>query len=303
MMKFTKSVVVLLCFFSFIFSLSAQQVVDLWNKSDNIEKWKQSKLFVFLPEKENNSGVSVIICPGGSYFWRDMNNEGFSVARYLNNQGITAFVLHYRTARNKVHFPAMIQDLQQAMLHVKKNSEKYAVNPEKLGVMGFSAGGHLAGTAAEYFDVDFINNEEAFPESVKPYFAAMIYPVVSMEDSICHEKSRKNLLGSKYLPEIAKKMSLEQNVRPDMPPVFLLHCMGDQTVDYRNSVVFSKALKTENIKHKFLLLDEDGHWGHGFGIQPNGKATGWIDDFVEWVSDLNNHYSKNEGETLVDFDK
>ena len=261
------------CFFLFVsLSVSAQKTIKLWDETDRTRKQKWSELSVFLPEKPDTSGVSVIICPGGSYYWLDMDNEGFSVAKYLNQHGITAFVLHYRTARRGNHHPAMIQDLERSMQLVKENSREYGIHPDKVGIMGFSAGGHLAGTAAIYST-----------DSLRPYFAAMIYPVVSMEDSIGHKKSRRNLLGKNYPDELKQRMSLEKNVSHDMPPVFLLHCTGDKTVDYRNNVVFDKALTENNIKHKFLLLDESGHGGHGFGIQPNGKATGWIDEFLMWL--------------------
>jgi len=256
-------------------SVSAQKTIKLWDGANITHKQKWSELTVFLPEKPDTSGISVIICPGGSYFWLDMNNEGFSVAKYLNEKGITAFVLKYRTAMRGNHHPAMMQDLERALQIVKENSKAYGINPEKVGVMGFSAGGHLAGTVAIYSKTP-----------LQPYFSAMIYPVVSMEDSICHKKSRKNLLGKNYSDDLKQRMSLEKNVRPDMPPVFLLHCIGDKTVNYRNSVVLDRALTEKNVKHKFLLLDEYGHHGHGFGIQSNGKATGWIDEFIKWVKEL-----------------
>jgi acetyl esterase/lipase len=253
-------------------NLAAQKTIKIWDEARVSTKQKWSELIVFLPEQPHPSDISVVICPGGSYFWLDMNNEGFSVAKYLNKQGITAFVLHYRTAMFGNHHPAMIQDLERAIHIVKARSQEYGINPEKVGVMGFSAGGHLAGTAAIYSE-----------SALKPYFAAMIYPVVSMQDSIGHKKSRKNLLGKNYSDELKQKMSLEKNVYTGMPPIFLLHCIGDKTVDYRNSVVFEKALAEKNVKNKFLLLDEYGHGGHGFGIQPVGKATGWIDDFLKWI--------------------
>jgi acetyl esterase/lipase len=256
-------------------SVSAQEKIKLWTGNDVSRKEKWSDLTVFLPEKQDTSGISIIICPGGSYFWLDMNNEGRSVAKYLNSKGIVAFVLHYRTAMRGNHHPAMIQDLQRAMQIVKENATRSKIDPEKIGVMGFSAGGHLAGMAAEYFDA-----------TIKPYFAAMIYPVVSMEDSICHKKSRKNLLGKNHSREMKDIMSLEKNVKSDMPPIFLLHCTGDKTVNYRNSVVFDKALTENNVPHTFLLLEENGNKGHGFGIQPNGKATGWIDKFIEWLNSI-----------------
>jgi acetyl esterase/lipase len=285
------------CFFLIFFvccvSIYSQQTIKIWGK-DHSDKKKNCTLTVFLPEIPDVSGISVIICPGGSYYWLDMNNEGFSVAKYLNSKGITAFVLHYRTAINRVHHPAMIQDLQCAMQFVKNNAEIYKINSQKVGVMGFSAGGHLAGTAAEYFDMPPLTTSKDGNSSsllgrvggAKPYFAAMIYPVVSMEDSICHKQSRENLLGKNYSVELQKAMSLEQNVRSDMPPIFLLHCTGDKTVDYRNSVIFDKALTDNDVKHKFLLLDEHKHWGHGFGIQPIGTAAGWINEFIKFVYEL-----------------
>ncbi len=266
----------IICFITFIcLSVSAQEQIKLWNNADATRKEKWSKLTVFKTENPDALGVSVIICPGGSYYWLDRDNEGYSVAKYLNRHGITAFVLQYRTARRGNHHPAMINDLERAIQIVKENAENFNINPEKIGVMGFSAGGHLAGTSAIYS-----------PKELRPYFAAMIYPVVSMEDSICHKKSRKNLLGKKDSPELAKKMSLEQNVSADMSPVFLLHCQNDKTVDYRNAVVMNQALTEKNIKHQFILLDECGKKGHGFGIQPKGQATGWIDEFLKWLKTL-----------------
>jgi len=271
-MIFNKKNIVLFFLLTLGLSVSAQKAIKLWHGMNTNRKQKRSELYVFLPENPDPSGISVIICPGGSYFWLDLYNEGFSVAKELNKHGITAFVLRYRTAMHNNHHPAMIEDLQRALQIVKENAETYKINPDKIGVMGFSAGGHLAGTAAIHSN-----------PPLKPHFAAMIYPVVSMEDSICHKKSRRNLLGRNYSDELKQMMSLEKNIHSDTPPIFLLHCTGDKTVNYRNSVVLDNALTENNIKHKFLLFDEKGHGGHGFGIQPNGKATGWIDRFLEWM--------------------
>jgi acetyl esterase/lipase len=269
-MNFRKTAVIFFVIFINQSLFSQEKIKLCENNATRKETW--SELTVFLPEKQHPSGISVIICPGGSYYWLDMDNEGFSVAKYLNKNGIAAFVLKYRTAKRGNKHPAMIQDLERAMQIVKTKSREYGIHQEKIGIMGFSAGGHLAGTAAIYSKPD-----------LKPFFAAMIYPVVSMQDSICHKKSRKNLLGKNYSDELKEMMSLEKNVYSGMPRIFLLHCTGDRTVDYRNSVVFNMALTEKNIRHRYMLLDEYEHGGHGFGIQSIGKATGWIDEFLKWL--------------------
>ena len=155
--------------------------------------------------------------------------------------------------------------------------------------MGFSAGGHLAGTAATYFDKNFLEDLGITPDiSLRPAFAAMIYPVISMiNDSIVHKKSRRNLLTSDYSLDLAQMLSLENHVRPDMPPVFLVHCAGDRTVNYRNAVNYHKALKEKEVPHVFKLYNEPGH---GFGINPpKGKrrkeATLWIHTFITWLEE------------------
>lgn len=266
-------------------SAFSRETLRLWQgeKVSSTEKW--TKLTVF-PAKGNTSGLSVIICPGGSYIYLDRLNEGAAVARKLNKYGITAFVLRYRTAWQQNHHPSMIQDLQQAICYVKENAEHYGIDYRKVGVMGFSAGGHLSGTAAVYSDTSFIEKESAY--SLRPYFAAMIYPVVSMQDDICHKKSRRNLLGDQYPEDLKSMMSLEKNIHSGMPPFFLLHCTGDKTVDYRNSVVLDEALTRKGVFHEFMLIDEYRHGGHGFGVQPIGKVAGWLNSFVEWLFGIDN---------------
>jgi len=248
----------------------------------------RSKLAVY-KAKENPSGVSVIICPGGSYRYLARKTEGRQVAKWLNDNNITAFVLFYRIGLFGNHYPAMIQDLQRAMQLVKENSEEYGIDPDKVGVMGFSAGGHLVGTAGTYFDRNFMENLHITPSvSMRPAFVTMIYPVVSMtNDSIVHGRSRRNLLSRKYSPELARMMSLEYNVRPDMPPVFLIQCIGDKTVNYHNAENYNTALKEKNIPHFYKLYNEPGH---GFGTNPKkGKGAGqaplWTRLFIPWLEE------------------
>ena len=271
-------------------SASAQETVKIWDGTEI--RNKQSELSIFLPEKPNAFGVSVIICPGGSYYWLDMDNEGFSVAKYLNKQGITAFVLRYRTAMHKYHHPAMIQDLQRSIQLVKENSKEYGIDPEKVGLIGFSAGGHLVGTASTYFDKNFLEELGITPQvSLRPAFTAMIYPVISMTNNdIVHKKSRKNLLSKNYCPELAKMLSLEYNVRSDMPPMFIIQCVDDKTVDYRNAVNYEISLKEKTVPYFFKLYDAPGH---GFGINPKKTKTSketpsWQNQFIYWVEETMN---------------
>jgi acetyl esterase/lipase len=262
--------------------LSAQ-TIKIWENIAPTCKHRRSELTAYLPEKEKNTGISVILCPGGSYHHLGMKREGHRVAKHLQGEGIAVFVLRYRVGMYGNRHPAMIQDLQRALMLVKKACSGHDLDPDKVGVMGFSAGGHLAGVAATHFDVDFMAPLGVAPQaSLRPAFVAMIYPVVTMQqEELVHKRSRRNLLGRRNrTPEMERYLSLEQQVRPDMPPVFLLHCKDDKTVDYRNSVRYYEALVEKNIPCKLLLYERSGH---GFGIAPKGEAAEWRHEFVRWL--------------------
>ena len=265
----------------FISSFSySQTTIKIWNKTN--VKQTRSKLTIYLPEEENNTGISVIICPGGSYHHLGMKLEGHDVAQFMQQNGIAAFVLRYRVSKDGEKHPAMIQDLQRSIQLLKENSVTYNINPEKVGVLGFSAGGHLAGTASTYFDTNFMEPFGIIPKiSLKPAFAGMIYPVITMQNNeIVHKRSRLSLLGLKPEEELKNKLSLELNARPDMNPIFLLHCQDDNIVNYQNSVNYAKALSAKNVPYEFKLFDEAGH---GFGIAPQGQADGWQFEFLSWM--------------------
>ncbi len=273
-------------FFSLLSITLSAQTIKIWGDKPVSSKMKHSEMTVF-KAKKNPSGISVIICPGGSYRYMGIKHEGYEVAEWLNEQGITAFVLRYRTGLRGNHHPAMIQDVQRAIQLVRENGQEYGIDTAKVGLIGFSAGGHLVGSAATYFDINFMISLGIMPKvSLRPAFVAMIYPVVSMTDSIAHKKSRKNLLSKNYTPELVRMMSLEQNVRPDMPPVFLIQCKGDKTVDYRNAECYNAALNQKNIPHYYKLYEEEGH---GFGIDPkrgHGNAPSWNLDFIPWLKKI-----------------
>ena len=246
---------------------------------------------------ENNPGnLAVIICPGGSYRYLGIKKEGVRVARWFQQNDISAFVLRYRTGIRKNRHPAMIQDLQRAIQFIKENHAAFHVDSCKIGVLGFSAGGHLAGTAATYDHINFMQDVGVETTvSLRPDFVAMIYPVVSMTDSLAHRKSRRNLLGAHYSPEIQQMMSLELNVHDNMPPVFLVHCKKDKTVDYRNSLYFYNALTRHDVTCDFTSYNEKGH---GFGIDPQSThAPSWINHFIPWLRQI--HFIDEPAKTHV----
>jgi len=285
------SIVVFVCIILIsCLSASAQKTIKIWGNKPLSSKMKRSELVVF-KAKDNPSGISVIVCPGGSYCYLGRKVEGTEVAKWLNKNNITAFVLYYRVGMYGNHHPAMIQDLQRTIQLVKENSVAYHIDPDKVGVMGFSAGGHLAGTAGTYFNINFLEELGITPKvSLRPAFTTMIYPVVSMaNDSIVHKKSRRFLLSKIYTAELAQMLSLENNVHPDMPPVFLIQCVRDKTVDYRNAENCTVALKEKKVSHFYKLYNDSGH---GFGIKKkSGEAENWIHLFLHWLEDtmINNN--------------
>ena len=244
----------------------------------------------YLPEGEPKAAV--IVCPGGSYHWHDMETEGTRVAEWLSSEGMAAYVLRYRVA-GKIEFgakyrtflrghrhPDMICDLQRALQLVR---ERY---DGPVGVMGFSAGGHLAMSAGEFFGTNFLGRYGMEPEvSLRPDFVAAIYPVVSLTDRSAHKRSRLGLLGEWTVLRqgMRDSLSLEKHVREDSPPVFLLNCADDPVVDFRNSVLLDSALTARSVPHVYIQYPAGGH---GFGANPlrqNGYTRNWQTAFIEWI--------------------
>ena len=240
----------------------------------------------------------VIVCPGGSYFWLDKEHEGEKVAEWLMSQGICAFLLQYRTGgwfdfafRSRALFggyryPDMIEDLQRAIQLVRENAREFGGNPRFIGVMGFSAGGHLAMLSGEVFDTDFLAPHGIESTvSLRPDFVASIYPVVTMEQDCVHKRSRRGLLGERHEGDARMRdsLSLEKHVKADTPPVFLLNCMDDPVVDYRNANLLDSALTANKVPHSFVQYKIGGH---GFGADParfSEETKQWQSVFLEWL--------------------
>lgn len=251
---------------------------------------------------EETDGTACIVCPGGSYFWLDRDTEGHGVAEWLQANGISAFVLeyrvggvggfitHYRLMARGNRYPDMLQDVQRAIQLVRENADDYGIDPGRLGVMGFSAGGHLTAMSGMFFDSGVLEMTGVTPTvSLRPDFIAPIYPVVSLTHPSTHKRSRRGLLGEgKSISSIMKdSLSLEHHVRPDMPPVFLMNCEDDPIVDYRNSVLLDSALTAHSVPHRYILFKRGGH---GFGATPRKttpEAITWREKFLNWLKSIN----------------
>ena len=270
----------LACFLTLLYAQKKVETIKIWDNT-SLQKVK-SEMYVYYPEKEKNNSTAVIVCPGGSYCYLGMKQEGYDVAKKLTGQGFTVFVLRYRVGMFEAFHPDMIQDLQRSIQKVRENAHIYKITEEKVGIIGFSAGGHLAGTAAIYFKENFMDKLGIYPQvSLKPYFTVMVYPVVTMREPYAHRKSKKSLLGIHPSEVVLQKMSLEENVHSNMPPLLILHAKDDKVVDYHNSVILSDSLSKKEIKHTFILYNTGGH---GFGALPKEKSdfSIWFDDFIHW---------------------
>jgi acetyl esterase/lipase len=238
-------------------------------------------LSIFLPAKPAVVKSAVIICPGGGYYINAIKHEGTDVALKLNEAGIAAFVLKYRLPEpGAVKNPEIVplQDIQQAILTVRKRAKEWGVAPDKIGVLGFSAGGHLASTAGTHFQNAQIPNPENI--SLRPDFMILIYPVISFQDSIGHTGSKDRLLGKNPSPEKVKWYSNELQVNDQTPPTFLVHAGDDGVVNVENSIQFYKALRKHNVAGELHIYQSGGH---GFGLV--NKTTGelWMDRCLAWM--------------------
>lgn len=286
-------------FLFFLGHLDAQERIFLW-KGYNVNHGNQVTLQPFIAEN-NNTGISVIICPGGSYYWLDEQNEGEKVAKWLQSQGITAFVLRYRTAgvggflfhyriafRGKQH-PDMITDAQRALQWVREHADDYHINPDKVGMMGFSAGGHLVMSAACFSETNFVKQNGIDTEAnLRPAFVAPIYPVVTLHEPYVHKRSRTALLSEKNQNNAVMRdsLSLERHIPSDCPPVFLVNCVDDPVVDYHNSIVLDSALTAHDVRHRYIQYATGGH---GFGASEtkgSEECRQWKNEFLNWINEI-----------------
>jgi acetyl esterase/lipase len=247
-----------------------------------ISKVTDPTLDFYPPPAGKSTGVAIVICPGGGYARLAIDLEGYLVAEWLNRLGIAAFVLTYRLPSDLIMVDKSIgplQDVQEAIRIVRRHANEWNINPHKIGVMGFSAGGHLAATAStRYADKVY---EPADTTSARPDFSVLIYPVISMDSSYTHFGSRINLLGASPSDEKVRNFSADRCVTKDTPPAFMVHAADDAIVPVQNSIKYMMALTREGVPCE-LHIYESG--GHGFGLGGGqGTKSGWPEAFQKWL--------------------
>lgn len=281
---------------------SAQFVIPLYNgkipnsidapdieKSDTsktngrvgIQKVSNPTLRIYLPAKDKATGAAVVICPGGGYLGLSITHEGYEVAAEFNKMGVAAFVLKYRLPSDRImngKETGPLQDAQEAIKLVRKHANQWNIDVNKVGIMGFSAGGHLASTAGTHFSTTVAENKDNI--NLRPDFMLLIYPVISFSDNLMHKATRDNLLGQTPSAEKKKHYSAELQVNGQTPPVFLVHAQDDITVKVGNSIKLYESLTKNGIPAEMHLYPKGGH---GFGLINKTSKDLWMDHLKNWM--------------------
>ena len=240
----------------------------------------QPSITPFVLPKGSGSGAAVVICPGGSYRALSMDKEGYAVAKWLNGLGVSAFVLKYRLGP-RYHHPIELGDAQRAIRMVRSRAAEYGFQPDRIGIMGFSAGGHLASTAGTHFDAGNAGAAEAIDRAgSRPDFLVLCYPVISF-GPFAHQGSKQNLLGDNPDAKLVEYLSNELQVTKDTPPTFLFHTTTDATVPVENSVLFYSALRNAGVPAELHIYERGPH---GVGLAPNDPVLStWPARLADWL--------------------
>jgi len=252
-----------------------------WGELLGITKVTIPTITVYLPEKGRSNGTAVVICPGGGYAGLAFDFEGTEIAKWLNGLGVAGIVLKYRLPDDSIMENKNIgplQDVQEAIRIVRRNALALNINPSRVGVMGFSAGGHLASTASTHYNEKVYENDNT---SARPDFSLLIYPVITMREDFTHNGSRENLLGKNPGELQIGLFSNDEQVTSDTPPAFLVHSTNDDVVPVQNSIRYLLALRKNNVSGE-LHIYETG--GHGYSIsQTKGTETSWPMVCEKWL--------------------
>ena len=294
---------IFLCFTSY-----AQEIKLLWpngntpnyKKTSEVEKRdtagivrislvQQPSIEIYFPSKQSATGQAIVVCPGGGYGILAYDWEGTDIAKWLNANGIAAIVLKYRLPNSKSNVDPKLSpllDAQRAIRTVRANADKWNIKKDKIGIIGFSAGGHLASTEGTHFDKGNPNATDSIDrQSSRPDFMVLMYPVITMLRQSMHQGSRNNLIGANADSATAKYYSNELQVTKETPPTFLVHASDDKTVPVENSIIFYQALIANNIPAEMHIYP---YGGHGFGLAiGKGYLSSWTDRCIDWLQSLN----------------
>jgi acetyl esterase/lipase len=240
-------------------------------------------LTIYPPAKGTSNGTAVVICPGGGYRILAASHEGSDVAKEFNKMGVTAFVLKYRLPNESAQIDrtiAPLQDAQQALRTIRRDAIKYGINPDRIGIMGFSAGGHLAATASTHFVKPV--GENADNTNVRPDFSILIYPVITMKE-FGHKGSTEQLIGKTPTPDMVELYSNETQVNRETPPVFLVHAGDDNAVPVKNSLSYYEACLKNGVQAGMVIYPKGGH---GFGMNNKTTKAKWMDNVQQWMDSM-----------------
>lgn len=249
---------------------------------ERISNVSQPTLTVYPASYDRPAKTAVIICPGGGYEFLSFTREGQQYAQWLSNLGITAFVLKSRLSG--FGHPAPLQDVLRAIRTVRSRAAQFGIEPDRIGVMGSSAGGHLAASAATLFDLPAGRTGAALDAvSARPDFAMLMYPVITMESPTTHAGSRNALLGATPSQDLVRLMSVEKQVTSNTPPTLLIHSQDDGLVPVDNSILFFQALTRSHVPAEMYIFE---HGGHGMAMRSGlGTASNWTRRAEEWLRD------------------
>jgi len=246
------------------------------------EEKDKPKLILSLPEKSLATGAAVIICPGGGYTRLAMGHKGQEVAAWLNSIGVAAFICDYRHRGKGYGHPAPLHDAQRAIRTVRARATDFGVDPARIGILGFSAGGHLAATGATLFDNGNADASDPIERvSCRPDFAVLCYPVIALDAPYTHRGSQQSLLGNDADPKLIEQLSAEKQVTKQTPPTFLWHTNEDRGVPAENSIQFYLALRKANVPAELHIYE---HGRHGLGLAKDIRAVSdWPRRCEEWL--------------------
>lgn len=267
---------------------SAHQVELLWPDgapgAKGAEDGDKPTLTIYLPVREKAHGAAVVIFPGGGYGHLAIDHEGHQIAEWLNSLGVAGFILKYRHRNSGAGYghPAPLQDAQRAIRMVRSRAAEWNVDPGRIGIIGFSAGGHLASSAGTHFQTRYSEAKDAIDQvSCQPDFMILMYPVISFTEPYTHKGSRTNLLGKDPEQNLVQSLSNETQVTPETPPTFLVHADDDKVVPPENSISFYLALRKANVPAEMHIYEKGGH---GFGPgKDKGAVSSWMARCADWM--------------------